>query len=85
MRELIAFTFLILAFSCNTSNQVNHKPASSELSLTISSQYLNLPVSQEAERAKMHFEAEGMTDLDLVIRLAPSKPDYWVFLDVSGI
>jgi fructan beta-fructosidase len=84
MREFIAFTFLMLAFSCNTSNQVNHKPASSELSLTISRQYLNLPVSQEAERAKMHFEAEGMTDLDLVIRLAPSKPDYWVFLDVSA-
>ena len=25
-----------------------------------------------------------MPDLDLVIRLAPSKPDYWVFLDVSS-
>ena len=83
MRVLIAAIYLILAFACNSSNQVKNKSLSHELCLTISSQYLNLPVSQATDRSKISFKADGMPDLKLVIRLAPSKPDYWVFLDVS--
>ena len=84
IRVIIGVSLLILAFSCHNSGQVKNRSVSPDLSLTIAKQYLNLPVSQASERSKIRLTAEGMPDLELVIRLAPSKPDYWVFLDVSG-
>jgi fructan beta-fructosidase len=85
MKIFITTAILLILISCNSSNQVKDKSLSRQLTLKISGTYLNLPVSQSAERTKMRFEADGMDDLELVIRLAPAKPDYWVFLDVSGI
>jgi len=34
-------------------------------------------------RSKMGFVVAGKPELEFVIRLAPSKPDYWVFYDIS--
>jgi fructan beta-fructosidase len=84
MRNFTAIASLIFAFSCNTPDHVKIKPESHELSFTIIKQYLNLPVSQSAERSKIRFESESEPALEMVIRLAPSKPDYWVFLDVTS-
>jgi fructan beta-fructosidase len=83
MRVFISAAVLIMLLSCNSSNQVKEKQVSHDLSFTISGKYLNLPVSQQSERGMMRFEAAGKPGLEMVIRLAPSKPDYWVFLDVS--
>jgi fructan beta-fructosidase len=83
IKALVFTAFPIILLACNSSKQVKEKPVSGELSINISSKYLNLPVSQETERSRMRFEAEGYSPLELVIRLAPAKPDYWVFLDVS--
>jgi fructan beta-fructosidase len=80
----ITAALLVITFSCRNSNQSEKKSISHELSLTITKKYLNLPVSNKDERSKMRFETEGIPDLEVFIRLAPSKPDYWVFLDVSG-
>lgn len=54
-----------------------------DIFIKITKKYLNLPVSSSEERAKMFFEIEGKQVRELVIALAPSKPDYWVFTDVS--
>ncbi len=69
---------------CNASTGKEVKPAPRELSLTISKRYLNIPISHSVERAKMNFEPDGKNFADFVVRLAPSKPDYWVFYDVSA-
>ncbi len=79
---LIALFFLLLP-SCGTKD---NKPANNEIdevSLLIKSKYLNLPVSQSADRAKMTFSADGLQFKEFAIRLAPEKPDYWVFWDIS--
>lgn len=79
----MAVAILILANACNSSGKKNTESIAHELSFTISKHYLNLPVSLETNRAKMNFEVDGKPDLSFVIRLASSKPDYWVFYDVS--
>ncbi len=84
MRILFVFAFPGLVFACSHTEQAVVKQESHELSVNIDRKYLNLPVSQAEERSKISFESEGMDDLSLVMRLAPSTPDYWVFLDVSG-
>lgn len=53
------------------------------ISLKITKQYLNFPVSHQQERSRMTFETEGAPDLSVVIRLAPEEADYWVFRDMS--
>ena len=69
----------------NTASvQTTSEPASGDLSITITRKYLNLPVSQGVPREKMIFEVDGKPELDAVIRLASSRPDYWVFYDVSA-
>ena len=56
-----------------------------EVSLKISKKYLNLPVSQGENRAKMKWNIDNKEDRSFVIRLASDKPDYWVFSDVSAL
>ena len=70
--------------SSNASDKKEVKPIAQDLTLTISKRYLNIPVSQSVERAKMNFEPDGKSFAEFVVRLAPSKPDYWVFYDVSA-
>lgn len=56
-----------------------------EIELKITKKYLNFPISHQQDRAKMTFHADGRPDFSVVVRLAPDKPDYWVFKDVSDL
>jgi fructan beta-fructosidase len=81
---LMIFVVMIIANACTTQDQKSKTALAQELSISISKKYLNLPVSQATDRAKMSFEVDGKPELEFVIRLAPAKPDYWVFYDVSS-
>jgi fructan beta-fructosidase len=81
---LIATFVITAALSCKAPVGKKQQTRSGELTIAISKQYLNLPVSNSTDRAKIRFTADGVPDLEMVIRLAPAKPDYWVFLDVSA-
>ena len=71
---------LILAgYGCNTSSRGKDQ---GEVIIPVSKRYLNLPVSHSTDRSKMIFEVDGKKELEFVIRLAPEKPDYWVFYDL---
>ncbi len=83
INRFIAFSIIALAYACTQSSLTNKRTIVHDLSIIISKQYLNLPVSQEVDRAKMSFEVDGKPELDFDIRIAPSKPDYWVFYDVT--
>ena len=56
---------------------------SAELSFKVKSKYLNLPISQDAERRKLTFQAKGVDELNVVARLS-TEPDYWVFKDLTA-
>lgn len=56
-----------------------------EIEIKINKKYLNFPVSHKEERQKMTFSVDGKPDLSVVIRLAKTTPDYWVFKDVSDL
>ena len=56
---------------------------SAELSLKVKCKYLNLPISHNAERRRLTFQAKGVDDLSVVARLS-NDPDYWVFKDISA-
>ena len=56
---------------------------SAELSFKVKCKYLNLPISQEAERRRLTFQAKGVDDLSVVARLS-TEPEYWVFKDLSA-
>jgi fructan beta-fructosidase len=81
---LFILAFIALTIRCNRVEKALRQPGKSELSVDISHKYLNLPVSQSVERSGIRFVADGIPDLSMVIRLAPAKPDYWVFLDVTA-
>ncbi|MBP5394079.1 MAG: glycoside hydrolase family 32 protein, partial [Bacteroidaceae bacterium] len=49
----------------------------------VKSKYLNLPISQEAERRRLTFQAKGVDDLSVVARLS-AEPEYWVFMDLTA-
>ncbi|PQA56826.1 DUF4980 domain-containing protein [Siphonobacter curvatus] len=53
-------------------------------SLKITKRYLNLPVAQSQHRGTMALVTPQQTEQSFKIRLAPGKPDYWVFYDVSA-
>ena len=55
-----------------------------DISIKITKQYLNLPVSHSVDRKKMSFEVNGKTERDFVIRLS-NEPEYWVFCDVTPL
>jgi fructan beta-fructosidase len=77
-------SLILIACACTTQDQKSKKTEIRDLSISINKKYLNLPVSQKTDRAKMNFEVDGKPVLDFVIRLAPYIPDYWVFYDVSS-
>jgi fructan beta-fructosidase len=81
---LLVLSLILVACACTTQDQKSKKTEIRDLSISINKKYLNLPVSQKTDRAKMNFEVDGKPVLDIVIRLAPSNPDYWVFYDVSA-
>ena len=83
INKLLFLLLLLLISSCGTKDQQTGKNEIKEISLEIKSRYLNLPVSQAADRATMTFTADGKKVKEFAIRLAPEKPDYWVFYDIS--
>ncbi|HUX97272.1 MAG TPA: DUF4980 domain-containing protein [Bacteroidales bacterium] len=84
IKQLLFFVLILIISSCGTKDQQTGKSETKEISMVIKSKYLNLPVSQAADRAKMTFTADGNQVKEFAIRLAPGNPDYWVFYDISG-
>ncbi len=56
-----------------------------DTTITITKPYLNLPVSQKADRKQMQFEIGGKQERFFNIRLADAEPEYWVFCDVTHL
>jgi sucrose-6-phosphate hydrolase SacC (GH32 family) len=56
-----------------------------EVVIKINKRFLNLPVAQSQNRCNMQFIVGGQQERIFKIRLAPGKPDYWVFADVSAL
>lgn len=54
-----------------------------ELSFKVKCKYLNLPISHEVERRRLTFQAKGVDDLSVVVRLS-DDPEYWVFKDITA-
>ena len=50
----------------------------------IESRYLNIPVERSQDRQKVIFSLGNDTLTHAVIRIADTKPDYWVWKDVSA-
>lgn len=61
------------------------KTEAKEVSVKITKQYLNIPVSHEVSRSVMTFDVDGKKERSFVIRLASGQVDYWVFCDVSSL
>ncbi|WP_316798419.1 2,6-beta-D-fructofuranosidase [Pedobacter frigidisoli] len=72
---------LVTVLILGICNQIN----AAELTIKVTKQYLNLPISQQQERKKMTFEVNGKEERSFVIRLANGSPEYWVFCDVSAL
>lgn len=77
----LAFLLIVAGFGCKEDQTGKNQ---GEVIIPVSKKYLNLPVSHSTERARMTFETDGRKELEFVIRLAPGKPDYWVFYDLSA-
>ncbi len=56
-----------------------------EITLLITKQYLNLPVSHQVDRKVMTWETGSRQERAFEIRLAEGTPDYWVFADVTAL
>ena len=56
-----------------------------DVTVKITKNYLNFPVSHKVDRARMTFTVDGRTERMFDIRLAAAEPEYWVFCDVSAL
>ena len=73
-RLIIAFCMLLSLSSLQAG----------EITVKITKKYLNLPVSQQVNRARMTFSVKGKQERTFVIRLA-ANPEYWVFCDMTAL
>lgn len=78
MEKITKFALTLLFGTCSTAIQAD------DITLKITQRYLNLPVSHQTDRKKMSFTIDGKEERSFVIRLAPGKPDYWVFCDMDA-
>ena len=78
MAYLKSFSFASFFFLLSIQQSV-----AKDVSIRVEKKYINLPVSNTVQRAKMIFEVDGKQERSFLIRLATVKPDYWVFCDVS--
>ena len=58
--------------------------SAADITIKITSRYLNLPVSQKQDRKTMKFEINGKQERAFKIRLA-NEPEYWVFCDMTAL
>ncbi|RPD39640.1 glycoside hydrolase family 32 protein [Chitinophaga barathri] len=70
---------LIMFLCCATVRYAG----AADTTITITKRYLNLPVSQQQQRAYMSYQADGLETQRFLIRLSP-RPEYWVFSDMSA-
>ena len=82
MKRIIILAFLFLAQWSMFNSQWSMAIAA-ELSFKVKCKYLNLPISQQEQRCRLHFRAKGIDDLSVVARLS-AEPDYWVFKDLTA-
>ena len=84
---ILKYLFILLTIvsitSCRPAKKESQSDDKTEISINVMNRYINLPVSQAGGLAKMAFSAGGKQVKDFTIRLAPEKPDYWVFWDIS--
>lgn len=78
MEKITKIALTLLFGTCCTAIQAD------DITLKITKRYLNLPVSHQTDRKKMSFTIDGKEERSFVIRLAPGKPDYWVFCDMDA-
>lgn len=52
--------------------------------MAINRQYLNLPIDTSATQEIYQITSEGQPPLDLPLRLADSRVEYWMYIDVSA-
>ena len=74
MRQSLLALFLVASIGVQAA----------EMTLKVRSRYLNIPISQAAERRRLTFRAEGIDELSVLVRLAEGEPDYWVFKDMEA-
>ncbi len=55
-----------------------------DITIKITKQYLNFPISQKTDRKIMKFEMGGKEVREFKIRLASGEPEYWVFSDMTA-
>ena len=78
MEKITKIALTLLFGTCCSAIQAD------DITLKITQRYLNLPVSHQTDRKKMSFTIDGKEERSFVIRLAPGKPDYWVFCDMDA-
>jgi fructan beta-fructosidase len=91
----VVLSTIVLAASQKANPKItqtqNHP--TNQITIKITGKYLNLPVSQQAERGKMTFsaapenpestESPNNTERNFVIRLS-ATPEYWVYADMTA-
>lgn len=78
MRALILISYFLMISTSYLMAQTT------EQTISVSEQYLNLPVSQSEERDEMTLTFGDGTVRKFVIRISEETPDYWVFVDLSS-
>lgn len=56
-----------------------------EKEMKVNNQFVNIPVSHDAERVRLLMTSSGKDTLNVEVRLAKGEPDYWVFRDVTAL
>ena len=78
MEKITKIALTLLFGTCSTAIQAD------DITLKITQRSLTLPVSHQTDKKKMSFTIDGKEERSFVIRLAPGKPDYWVFCDMDA-
>ncbi|QHV96483.1 DUF4980 domain-containing protein [Spirosoma endbachense] len=80
MKSALKYVTLYVLLLCGSGSL-----QAQERSIKITKRYLNLPVSQTQSRETMQFKVGEKLERSFKIRLAGSKPDYWVFCDMAAL
>jgi sucrose-6-phosphate hydrolase SacC (GH32 family) len=84
MKKILLVIF-IAVFTCqnNICAQDNNLVGSKSREFLLKKKYLNFPVKNGAEKHFINLIIDGKIVREFDIELAPDKPDFWVFLDIS--